>query len=32
MNPFVEIPIDVKKNELFEGLMYFNKSKLLKEF
>jgi hypothetical protein len=31
-NPFVEIPIEVKKNELFEGLMYFNKEKLLKEF
>ena len=32
MNPFVEIPIEVKKTELFEALMYINKPKLLQEF
>lgn len=32
MNPFVQIPIEVKKTELFEALMYMNKPKLLDEF
>lgn len=30
-NPFVEIPVEVRKNELFEFLMHFNKNKFVSE-